>query len=173
MMTVANTCSRPMEVSSVAAGLSLDERVFVESSLGAGRSVADVAQRLGRNRSTVHRELARCAGREGYGARWAHAAACARARRVRASKLADDPVLAAAVNERLKLRWSPHAAAADLRETGMSVCAQTVYRACSANDPRSGLPKGAWARLPWRCRRRRPRSVAHAQSPARWGNTGG
>ena len=49
----------------MAVRLSLDERVFIESSLGAGRSVADVAQRLGRDRSTVHRELARCAGREG------------------------------------------------------------------------------------------------------------
>ena len=65
MMTVANTCSRPMEVSSMAARLSLDERVFIESSLGAGRSVADAAQRLGRDRSTVHRELARCGGRAG------------------------------------------------------------------------------------------------------------
>ena len=54
-------------------------RVFIESSLGAGRSVADVAQRLGRDRSTVHRELARCAGRAGYDARWA-ASPCARAR---------------------------------------------------------------------------------------------
>ena len=150
----------------MAARLSLDERVFIESSLGAGRSVADAAQRLGRDRSTVHRELARCAGRAGYDARSAHAAACARARRVRASKLADDPVLAAAVNERLKLRWSPHAAAADLREAGMSVCAETIYRACYANDPRSGLPAGTWAKLPRRCRRRRPRSVAQAQKPS-------
>ena len=44
----------------MAARLSLDERVFIESSLGAGRGVADVAQRLGRDLSTVHRELARC-----------------------------------------------------------------------------------------------------------------
>ena len=41
----------------------LYERVFVESSLGAGRGVADVARRLGRDPSTVHREVARCAGR--------------------------------------------------------------------------------------------------------------
>ncbi len=96
----------------MAARLSLDERVFIESSLGAGRSVADVAQRLGRDRSTVHRELARCAGRADYDDRSAHAWACARARRVRVSKLADDAVLAAAVTERLKLRWSPHPAGA-------------------------------------------------------------
>ena len=72
----------------MAARLSLDERVFIESSLGAGRSVADVAQRLGRDPSTVHRELARCAGRAGYDARAAHALACARARRARMPKLA-------------------------------------------------------------------------------------
>ena len=138
----------------MAARLSLDERVFIESSLGAGRSVADVAQRLGRDRSTVHRELARCAGRAGYDARWAHASACARARRERTPKLAVDRVLAAAVDERLKLRWSPHATAADLREAGMSVCAQTIYRACYTNDARSGLPAGSWEKLPRRCRRR-------------------
>ena len=150
----------------MAARLSLDERVFIESSLGAGCSVADVAQRLGRDRSTVHRELARCAGRAGYDARWAHASACARARRERTPKLAADRVLAAAVDERLKLRWSPHATAADLREAGMSVCAETIYRACYANDARSGLAAGTWAKLPRRCRRRRPRSVAQAQKPS-------
>ena len=147
----------------MAARLSLDERVFIESSLGAGRSVADVARRLGRDRSTVHRELARCAGRAGYDARSAHASPCARARRVRASKPADDAVLAAAVNERLKLRWSPHAAAADLREAGMSVCAETIYRACYANDPRSGLPARTWAKLPRRARRRRHRARSAAK----------
>ena len=150
----------------MAARLSLDERVFIESSFGAGRSVADVAQRLGRDRSTVHRELARCAGRAGYDARSAHASASVRARRERTPRLADDPVLAAAVAERLKLRWSPHATAADLREAGMSVCAETIYRACSANDARSGLAAGTWAKLPRRCRRRRPRSVAQAQKPS-------
>ncbi len=40
----------------MAARLSLDERVFIESSLGAGRGVADAARRLGRDPSTVHRE---------------------------------------------------------------------------------------------------------------------
>ena len=150
----------------MAVRLSLDERVFVESSLGVGCGVADVAQRLGRDRSTVHRELARCGGRAGYDARAAHASACARARRERTPKLAVDRVLAAAVDERLRLRWSPHATAADLREAGMSVCAETIYRACYANDPRSGLAAGTWAKLPRRARRRRPRSVAQAQKPS-------
>ena len=74
-------------------------------------------------------------------------------------------MLAAAVKKRLKLRWSPHAIAADLRAAGMSVCAETIYRACYANDARSGLPARSWKKLPRRCRRRRPRSVARAQKP--------
>ena len=48
----------------------------------------------------------------------------------------------------------------------MSVCAQTIYRACYANDARSGLPAGAWDKLPRRARRRRPRSVAQAHKPS-------
>jgi IS30 family transposase len=163
MMTVANACNRPMEVSSMAARLSLDERVFIESALGAGRSVADAARRLGRDPSTVHRELDRCGERADYDARWAHASACARARRARAPKPARDPVPAAAVNECLRLRWSPHAAAADLRAAGMSVCAQTIHRACHANDPRSGLPAGSWKKLPRRCRRRGHRARRTAE----------
>ena len=148
----------------MAARLSLDERVFIESSLGAGRSVADVARRLGRDPSTVHRELARCGERADYDARAAHASACARARRARTPKPARDPVLAAAVNECLRLRWSPHAAAADLRAAGMSVCAETIYLACYANDPRSGLPAGSWERLP---APRAPRPAHCEAQPAR------
>ncbi len=48
----------------------------------------------------------------------------------------------------------------------MSVCAETIYRACYANDARSGLPAGTWAKLPRRARRRRPRCVAQAQKPS-------
>ena len=48
----------------------------------------------------------------------------------------------------------------------MSVCAETIYRACYANDARSGLAAGTWAKLPRRARRRRPRSVAQAQKPS-------
>ena len=151
----------------MAARLSLDERVFIESSLGAGRSVADAAARLGRDRSTVHRELARCGGRAGYDARAGRTRGRARGRdeseRPSWRAIRCWPLRSMSA---LKLRWSPHAAAADLREAGMSVCAETIYRACYANDARSGLPAGSWAKLPRRCRRRRPRSVAQAQKPS-------
>ncbi len=48
----------------------------------------------------------------------------------------------------------------------MSVCAETIYRACYANDARSGLAAGtgeAAAALP---AARRPRSIAQAQKPS-------
>ena len=47
MMDVGNACNRLMEVSSMAARLSLGERVFVESSLGAGDSTPSRTQHLG------------------------------------------------------------------------------------------------------------------------------
>ena len=61
--------------------LSFDERARVEAMSAAGLSVAGTARRLGRHRSTVHRELRR--GRRGgvYDAEAAQAAAAAGAAR--------------------------------------------------------------------------------------------
>ena len=50
-----------------------------------------------------------------------------------------------------------------MREAGMSVCAETIYRACYANDPRSGLSAGTWAKLPRRAQRRRHRARSAAK----------
>ena len=160
----------------MAARLSLDARVFVESSLGGG------PQRRGRSAaagpwtpSTVHRELARCAGRAGYEARSAHASArCARARRERTPKLAVDPVLAAAVDECLRLRWSPHATAADLREGGHErVRGDDLSGVATRTTRAAACPPAPGRSCPRRARRRRPRSGrAGPKNPARWGNTG-
>ncbi len=74
-------------------------------------------------------------------------------------KLAADAALAAAVDERLAMGWSPHAVAADLRAGGgPAVCAETIYRACYDPAGARGLPGGgSWKKLPRRCRRRKPR----------------
>ena len=71
--------------------------------------------------------------------------------------LAADPGLAAAVAERLAMRWSPHAVCADLRAQGRTLCAETIYRACYDHSGSRGLPEGSWRLLPRRCRRRKPR----------------
>ena len=87
--------------------LSLDERARIEAMTTAGVNVAGTAARLGRHRSTVHRELKRNRAADGYDAAAAQSAADARAARPKTAKLADDTGLAASVVERLKQGWSP------------------------------------------------------------------
>ena len=60
--------------------LCFDERVRIEAMSAAGFSAAAVAQRLGRHRATIQRELAGNGGSFAYRAGDAQAAACGRAR---------------------------------------------------------------------------------------------
>ncbi len=94
---------------------SSDERARIEAMRAAGASVDDTARRLGRHRSTVYRELERGGV---YDAEAAQTATEARAARPKTPALAADPGLAAAMSERLAMRWSPHAIRADLRAQG-------------------------------------------------------
>ena len=137
--------------------LCLDERARVEAMAQAGLGAAQIAQRLGRHRATVYRELGRNGGPGGYDAQAAQAGSCARAGRPKAPRLAADAELAAAVCERLAMRWSPQAISADLRAQGLFVCAETIYRACYDRTGRRGLAARSWARLPRQRRRRKPR----------------
>ena len=139
--------------------LSSEERARVEAMAAAGVGVEETARRLGRHRSTVYRELGRGSGRGGYDAQAAQTAADRRARRPKTPVLAADPVLAAAALSRLRDRRSPHAASAELRAEGLSVSAETIYRACYDPTGRRGLPEGCWRLLPRRCRRRKPRGL--------------
>ena len=136
---------------------------------------------LGRDRSTVHRELA-ALGRSGR----AMTPARRTRRRARGRDEQRTPKLATTIGcwpNRRSHRASEflevvpyHATAADLREAGMSVCAETIYRACYANDPRLA----AWRRAPWataargNCAAPSSRAVsstATQSARARWGNT--
>ena len=157
-MVGEESATEPMEVFSMAQRLCFDERTRIEVMSEAGLSVAEMADRLGRCRSTVYRELGRGGGRDGYRAGRAHRRTGVDAARPKVHKLAGDAVLAGEVAEGLKLRWSPHAISADLHTRGMAVCAETIYRACYANNNTSGLKAGSWQSLPRGRRRRKPRS---------------
>ena len=149
--------------------LSSEERALIEAMAAAGVGVEETARRLGRHRSTVYRELGRGSGSGGYDAQAAQTAADRRARRPKTPVLAADPVLAAATLSRLRDRWSPHAASAELRAEGLSVSAETIYRACYDPTGRRGLPEGCWRLLPRRCRRRKPRG-RHTRKPSPLGD---
>lgn len=137
--------------------LSLAERARIEALADAGTRIDEIAELIGRDRSTVYRELDRGRGRDGvYRAEPAHTAAGRRARRPKTAKLEADPALAGEVKARLALCWSPHAISADLAETGRRVCAETIYRAAYSG---CCLGADAWRSLPRqrRCRKRRSR----------------
>ena len=138
--------------------LCLDERARIEAMAGAGFGAGEMAQQLGRHRSSVQREVARGGGPQRYRAVGAQQSADTGAARPKAPKLACDPVLGAAVAERLGQRWSPHAISADLRARGLGVCAETIYRGCYANSAETGLEPRSWSKLPRQRRRRKPRS---------------
>ncbi len=137
---------------------SSDERARIEAMRAAGASVDDTARRLGRHRSTVYRELERGGGV--YDAEAAQTAAEARAARPKTPALAADAGLAAAVSERLAMRWSPHAIRADLRAQRRRISAETIHAACYDHTGRRGLPEESRRLPPRRWRRRKPRSRA-------------
>jgi IS30 family transposase len=115
-----------------ASSLSAAEREEISRGVAAGDSCRAIASRLGRAPSTVSRELARNSGRCRYRAQRADAAAYRRAARPKASKLALEPRLRAAVEAKLTLRWSPEQIAGWLQVTypddpTMRISHETIY----------------------------------------------
>ncbi|GAB2735059.1 IS30-like element ISCfr4 family transposase [Salinifilum aidingensis] len=113
--------------------LTPSEREDIFAGLAAGWTYTAIAAGLGRWVSTVSREVARNGGREHYRPAQAEQAAAARARRPKASKLADQPQLAAWITDRLLDRWSPRQIAARLpqefpHDAGMRLSHETIYR---------------------------------------------
>ena len=149
--------------------LSFEERARVEAMAAVGVGIAEIARRLGRDPSTVWREIDRSSTPGGYDAEVAQAAADARARRPKTPVLAADPELAAAVTDGLRARRSPHALSAELRAEGRKISAETIYRAAYDHSGSRGLPEGSWRLLPRRCRRRKPRG-RHTPKPSPLGD---
>ena len=116
-----------------ARGLSLEQRTEILIGLRGGEAIAGIAARVGRHRSTVHREVARNGGRAAYRPGPAHEAAAQRARRPKAMKLEASPALAARVIADLKALWSPQEIVGRLRlelgdDRDMAISHETIYR---------------------------------------------
>lgn len=111
--------------------LTLKERFKIETLLEAGWLQKDVASHIGRNESTVSREISRIAG-EKYEAQKAHV----RSRKTRkkakrkTKKLLVDEIIHAYVEEKLtKEYWSPEQIAGRLRKDfGLIICHETIYQ---------------------------------------------
>jgi IS30 family transposase len=173
--------------------LCLDERIKIEAWWVAGWTIPDIAEGLGRQRSTIWRELTHHHSyrhgpknplgardgrsglggvyRWGYCAGWAEKAARQAARRPRRCKLGGGSPLRSVVVKWLTQRWSPHEIAARLLidypdEPEMRVSHETVYRALYLQS-RGGLRDEIAAQVALRSGRAQRRSRPVAAGPVR------
>jgi IS30 family transposase len=115
--------------------LSQDERIEIADLHGAGLSVRQIADQLGRAPSTVSRELRRNAiGSRGYRPFEAHRRATARRARHHQRRVETNPELRQLVRELLLQRWSPQQVSRHLRrefpaQPGMWLCHESIYQA--------------------------------------------
>ena len=125
--------------------LSLEERLAIADLHLAGQGVRAIARELRRSASTISRELARNQvdataaprvsarpRRRAYAPYAAHRRAELRGRRPKASKL-EHPLLAAFVQEKMELKWSPQQISDELARTApgeqdMQVSHETIYQ---------------------------------------------
>lgn len=120
------------ERTSVAGRLSMEHRVAIFAGLLAGLSGASIARSLGVHPSTVTREIANNGGRDGYQPLAAHRRALRLARRPQLKKLERNRRLAAWVEDKLRLWWSPEQIARALEiafpdDPTMRVSPETIY----------------------------------------------
>ena len=114
--------------------LSLAEREEIAVGLAAGRTPAQIAVVLGRDRSTVYREIRRNSDSRGaYRALVAQARAQERAARPKTARLAGNERLREWVQQRLSERWSPEQVSLMLAvvfpdEPEMRVSHETIYQ---------------------------------------------
>jgi IS30 family transposase len=148
--------------------LDLDERRTPFRLVEARRPVGEIAERLGRHRSTIYRELGRNRFRDGDRGFCGYfpltAQDLARRRRRRRRKLAADAALRAHIVERLAAGWSPQQIAGRLKQQAddpASVCHETIYRHVYGPE---GREDGLHRHLP-KARRRRGRRYGRKPRP--------
>jgi len=112
---------------------SLAEREEIRLGLAGGESLRGIAERLGRDVSSVSREVARNGGREAYRAYLADERAWRASRRPRDPTLLANDRLRGVVEKKLELRWSPEQISGWLNgafphDVGMRVSHETIYQ---------------------------------------------
>lgn len=140
--------------------LTLPEREEIRAGIAATESVQEIADRLGRHRTTIHAEIERNGGRRRYRATAAQARADRARARPKTPKLVADWELALHVAARLKAKDSPmtisRELAAGTHGLTKSISHECIYQSVYAHG-RRGLPKGLHEGLHRRrrCRKRR------------------
>lgn len=146
--------------------LRLEEREEISRGIAARESAQRIAERLGRSKSTITREIARNGGRSAYRASEADALAWERARRPKLCRLATNTRLRYLVAGKLSAYWSPGQIAGWLKqqyptEPIMHLSHETIYRTLFV-QARGALKKELIAHLRRAGRLRRPNGVARS-----------
>lgn len=145
--------------------LSLEEREVIAVGIAAGRSAIETAGELGRDASTVRREIARHGGPKKYSAVAADRRACRSRARPKQTRLEADPILAAYVAKRLMLRDSPMTISIELARGTNNVTASISHECIyQAIYQRRGLDRDARKGLHLRRRRRKGRGSQRSSS---------
>jgi len=145
--------------------LSLEEREVIAVGIAAGRSTVETAHELGRDPSTVRREIARHGGPDRYSAVRADRRACTSRKRPKQARLEADPVLAGYVAERLALLDSPMTISIELARGSHGVTAKVSHECIyQAIYQRRGLDAAARNGLHLRRRKRKHRNVNRSSS---------
>ena len=113
--------------------LSIDDRAEIRIGLDAGCTYQQIGDRIGRNRSTVCREVNNNGGRDAYRPSNAHRRAFECTRRPKPTKLSCNEVLRERVECYLQLWWSPEQISRHLRiefgdDPSMQISHETIYR---------------------------------------------
>jgi IS30 family transposase len=143
--------------------LSLEDREEISRGLALEQSLRVIARGLGRPTSTVSREVQRNGGRLHYRAAQADWATCQRAKRPKATKLAQQPALRLFVENGLEQHWSPEEICGRLPvefpdDVSMRVVPETIYQALFVQG-RTGLNKELVKHLPSKRTRRKPHTI--------------
>lgn len=128
-----------------------------------------MAERLGRHRSSIYRELKRNQFRDGampkvVGYFWMVARLKAAIRRAKERKLIRRAELQSQVIDRIKAGWKPEQIAGRMRLEGAKprVCQETIYRFVTSKE---GMRHDLWWHLPEHRRKRRPHRARKRQAP--------
>ncbi len=170
MMPAVNTQHRPMETDSMpACPVTAHEREEIRAGIERGETDQEIANRIGRHRTTVNLEINRNDGRNRYSATRADVRAAQERKRPKIAKLAADPQLAAHVTARLVGKDSPMTIARELASGVHGLQAalshESIYQAIYAHGTR-GLAKGLHEGLHRRRRCRKHRRPAGTEAPA-------
>lgn len=136
--------------------LSLAERCRLMGMLEQGLAKTEIARRLGRHRSTIHRELKNNSNVDGY--RPDGAGRLAWARKLRGSRIGRSTRLRTHIEDRLAMGWTPEQIVGrmELEEVEHRTSVESIYRhVYSPEGRRAGLPRQLAQRKARRGRRRR------------------